>query len=191
MPRSADVTRQRLQEVSLRLFGENGYDRTTASDIAHAAGVTERTFFRHFADKRDVLFAPRVVFEQPFLDAVASSSDGSTRGLIEAAVLAGAATFADEQRAWSRARQRVLDAEPRLQERELSKLADLAESLTAAFTQRGVEPAIAPIAAEIATAAFRLAFARWIELDDDTSLAEVQQEVFVGFERAWERPSGS
>src|SRR5258708_23636222 len=56
MPRSREKVRRRLQQAALELYGERGYELTTAAEIAAKAGVTERTFFRHFADKREVLF---------------------------------------------------------------------------------------------------------------------------------------
>src|ERR1700712_137574 len=56
MPRSGVEARIRLREAALELYLENGYDATTTAQIAERAGVTERTYFRHFADKREVLF---------------------------------------------------------------------------------------------------------------------------------------
>ena len=56
MPRSGDEARRRLQQATLELFQQKGFDATTAAEIAERAGVTERTFFRHFADKREALF---------------------------------------------------------------------------------------------------------------------------------------
>ncbi|MGC0365514.1 AcrR family transcriptional regulator [Rhodococcus sp. 27YEA15] len=189
MPRNADDTRRKLQQSALDLFTENGYERTTATDIAAAAGVTERTFFRHFADKRDVLFTPRTEFEKPFLDAVDAAPNNDPRSLIEAAAVAGAASFAGKQRAWSRARQLLLDSQARLRERELTKLADLSTSLTTAFIGRGVDPGTAAIAAEIATTAFRLAHGKWTELDDDRSVIDVQYQVLADLDRTLTRPT--
>ncbi|WP_402465074.1 TetR/AcrR family transcriptional regulator [Isoptericola aurantiacus] len=177
MPRDSRATRQRLQEAALSLFSRDGYDATTATAIAQAAGVTERTFFRHFADKRDVLFTPQDEFERPFLEAAAGAPDPNVRALIEASVLAGAQSFRDRPRTWSRARQGILDAEDRLAERERSKLASLAGSLEDAFAERGADKVTARLGAEIATSTFRIAFHRWINSDDGANLVQVQQDV--------------
>jgi len=56
MPRNGEEVRKRLQWAALELFRERGYEETTAAEIGAKAGVTERTFFRHFSDKREVLF---------------------------------------------------------------------------------------------------------------------------------------
>ena len=49
--------RGRLVKAAMELYGERGFEQTTVAEIAERAGLTERTFFRHFADKREVLFA--------------------------------------------------------------------------------------------------------------------------------------
>lgn len=184
MPRNADSTRQKLQQAALELFTERGYERTTATDIAEASGVTERTFFRHFADKRDVLFTPQIEFEKPFVEAVAASPNSDPRSLIEAAALAGAEAFLGKRRDWSRARHLLLNSEARLRERELTKLADLSASLTSAFVDRGVDAPVAAIGAEIATTTFRLAHSRWTQIDDTRSLIDIQHEVLADLDRA-------
>lgn len=182
MPKDAEETRRALREAALRLFVERGFEPTTAADIASSVGVTERTFFRHFADKRDVLFTPQEVFEAPFLDAVASAPDNNPRSLIEAALGAGADAFRGKNREWSRARQSVLDKEPRLAERELSKHAELAASLAVAFEQRGFVRQRAALAAEVTALAFRVGFDRWMGADDDRALLESQRQVLADLE---------
>lgn len=49
------ATRQALQTAALRLFQQHGYAQTTVRDIAQHAGVTERTFFRYFPSKEDLV----------------------------------------------------------------------------------------------------------------------------------------
>ena len=48
--------RSRLEKAALELYSERGFQQVTVAEIAQRAGLTERTFFRHFADKREVLF---------------------------------------------------------------------------------------------------------------------------------------
>ncbi|MEU8239543.1 helix-turn-helix domain-containing protein [Actinoplanes missouriensis] len=166
----------RLKEAALTLFQTRGYDGTTVAEIAAAAGVTERTFFRHFADKREVLFFDQTSFENAFLAALPPSGTDPMR--LVAAVLDGAATlFGEDRRAWSRARQSIIAANAALQERELLKLSLLAVSLTRALTERGIDPISAALAAETAVTVFRTTFAAWIADGEDRPFAEVQAEV--------------
>ncbi len=173
--------RERLQAAALELYAGQGYERTTAAEIARAAGVTERTFFRHFADKREVLFDGQEVFQRVFLDAIAASPEGTPPFRAVEAALDGAAGFFDDaRRAHSRHRQTVLDATPALKERELLKLAALAAAMAEALTARGAEPGEALLAAESGMAVFSTAFARWIAESEERSMAEVQGEVLAG-----------
>ncbi|MDE3177201.1 MAG: helix-turn-helix transcriptional regulator, partial [Pseudomonadota bacterium] len=73
MPRSGEDSRRRLQKAAFDLFEERGYDQTTAAEIAARAGVTERTFFRHFPDKKEVLFAGEAAFRATLTAAVAAA----------------------------------------------------------------------------------------------------------------------
>ncbi|MFC7108595.1 TetR/AcrR family transcriptional regulator [Nonomuraea rubra] len=61
---------ERLQEAALELFATRGFEQTTATEIAQSVGLTERTFFRHFSDKREVLFHGQHLLTQAFLAGV-------------------------------------------------------------------------------------------------------------------------
>ncbi|MEV7933617.1 TetR/AcrR family transcriptional regulator [Curtobacterium sp. NPDC089185] len=170
-------TRERLQGTALQLFTEHGYDETTVAEIAAAADVTERTFFRHFADKREVLFAGQDdflgMFSAPVEDAPAGTPPFE---LVRRALDAAAAFFPDDRRAWSRTRQRVIDAVPALGERELGKLANLKVHLGATLRTHGVAEPAATIAAETAVTVFHLSFARWIAEDEDRDFGTIVHE---------------
>src|SRR5215469_13715779 len=56
MSRWEPNARGRLEQAALELYCERGFDQTTVTEISERAGLTERTFFRYFADKREVLF---------------------------------------------------------------------------------------------------------------------------------------
>ena len=178
MARWQPGARERLQAAALALFTEQGFDGTTVAEIAAAAGLTERTFFRHFADKREVLFFSRGDIERAILTGV-DEADGDPMSVVAAAVERAALLFPAERRPWSRARQAVIDADPRLQERELLKLSSLVAMLTRALQQRGVDATAAALAAENGVAVFRIAFAGWIAPGEDRALTSIQHAVFA------------
>ncbi|WIE64263.1 TetR/AcrR family transcriptional regulator [Curtobacterium sp. MCLR17_036] len=160
-------TRERLQAVALQLFTSEGYDATTVARIAAEAEVTERTFFRHFADKPEVLFAGQEGFLGMFSDAVRAAPDGTAPfALVRLALEGSVGFFPEERRAWSRARQVVIDATPALGERELGKLATLTTRLGELLRERGVAEPTATMAAETAVTVFHLSFAQWIAPDE-------------------------
>ncbi|WP_375425262.1 TetR/AcrR family transcriptional regulator [uncultured Friedmanniella sp.] len=169
--------RERLQAAALELYVHQGYEQTTAAEIARAVGLTERTFFRHFADKREVLFHGQEEFRQVFVSGVVSAPAGGTPLELVAAALAAAATFfPDERRSYSRLRQQVIDAHPALQERELLKLAAVADAVGAALRDRGVAEPAATLAAESGLTVFRVAFVEWLA-DEGRSMLTVVREV--------------
>ncbi|GAB2925021.1 TetR family transcriptional regulator [Rhodococcus aerolatus] len=173
-------TRERLQRAALELLERRRWDDVTAGDIAAAAGLTERTFYRHFADKREVVFHGQERFVEAFLDAVRGAPAGaSPMAVAAAAVRGGAAFFPPGGRDRSLARQALLDANPPLAEREQHKLAGLVEQLAAAMTARGVDAAAAVLAAETAGTVFRVAFARWLAAADARPLVDVVEDVLA------------
>jgi len=129
--------RERLQAAALELFATRGFEQTTAAEIAQSVGLTERTFFRHFSDKREVLFYGQQQFLQAFVDGVdAAPPDASPLEVIASALHSAASFFPDERRSYSRLRQSVIDQNPALRERELHKLAGLATTVAEAQRAR-------------------------------------------------------
>ena len=171
-------TRERLRDAALELYTAQGFDDTTVAQIAAAVGVTERTFFRHFADKREVLFGGSAILQQEFVDGAAAAPAGSPLEIVTSAVLAGVGYFPEERRAYSRGRQAVIVANRELQERELSKMATLAAALSSALRDRGVTEPAATLAAESGVTVFRLAFEAWVS-DDPRTLVEIELELFA------------
>jgi AcrR family transcriptional regulator len=180
MPRWESGARQRLQQAALPLFQERGYDGVTVAEIAAAAGLTERTFFRHFTDKREVLFQGQDQLERSFLDGAAEAPGDDAMSLARAALDRAAGFFPEDRRPWARARQTVIDANPALQERELLKLSALATALTRALAARGIDPVTAALAGESAVTVFRTAFTAWIAEEEPRPFAEVQAAVLTG-----------
>jgi len=165
----------RLREAAMALYAERGYERTTVAEIADRAGVTARTFFRHFADKREVLFAGSEELERRMVEAVlAAPESAGPMDAVAAGVLASGEFFVD-RREHSRRRQAVITATPELREREFIKMASLAAAFTDALRKRGVAPEIASLAAETGVAVFRVAFERWVADPQDTDITEIMR----------------
>ena len=151
----------RLQQAAFELYVERGYDQTTVAEIAARAGLTERTFFRYFADKREVLFADGDSFTAAIVDPVkAAPPSASTLEAVKAGIEAAGSVFPALDLV--RRRRTLLLANPELQERELVKLASLATTLSEALRRRGVADAAADLAAETGIAVLRIALGRWI-----------------------------
>jgi AcrR family transcriptional regulator len=153
--------RGRLEQAALALYGERGFEQTTVAEIARRAGLTERTFFRYFADKREVLFWGAGALQEFMVDAVASAPDSATPIAAIGAALDAAGGLLQQRRDIALQRQAVITANAELQERELIKLATLASALAAALRLRGVTEPAASLAAEAGIAVFRIAFERW------------------------------
>jgi AcrR family transcriptional regulator len=160
MARWEPNARERLVDAALELFHERGYSRTTVGEIAARAGLTERTFFRYFADKREVLFGGRDL-EKGITDAIATApADVSPLDVVVIALETIAAAF--PPRRDYQARQRLIAAHPELRERELIKLASLTSAIAEALRARGVAAATASLTAEAGIAIFKTAYERWI-----------------------------
>ena len=168
--------RGRLEQAALELYVERGYEQTTVAEIAERAGLTERTFFRHFADKREVLFAGAGALQELLVTAVAGAPDAVAPLEAVAAALEAAGALLQERREYSRRRQSVIDANPALQERELIKLAALASALAGALRRRGVTGPAASLTAEAGIAVFKVAFERWIGETGQSDLPRLIRE---------------
>jgi len=168
--------RGRLEQAALELYVERGYEQTTVAEIAERAGLTERTFFRHFADKREVLFAGAGALQELLVTAVAGAPDAVAPLEAVAAALEAAGAQLQERRDHSRRRQSVIDANPALQERELIKLAALASALAGALRRRGVTGPAASLTAEAGIAVFKIAFERWISETGQSDLPRLIRE---------------
>jgi AcrR family transcriptional regulator len=163
--------RGRLEQASLELYVERGFGQTTVAEIATRAGLTERTFFRHFADKREVLFGGAPLLQEFLVSAVAGAPGSAAPIDAIAAALEAVGVLFEERRDIVRQRQTVIAANAELQERELIKLASLASAVAEALRGRGVTDPAAGLAAEAGMAVFRIAFERWIDDTDQRDLA--------------------
>jgi AcrR family transcriptional regulator len=165
---------ERLARAALELFAERGYENTTVIDIAQRAGLTKSTFFRHFQDKREVLFG-----------------DGTMNGLLAGAIAAAPATatpleavahaldavgrtaFTPARREFSARRRAVIAANPELQEREALKGLGLTASMTDALKRRGVPDLTSSVAAELGALAWKIAYERWSDTAGGGDFSEI------------------
>jgi len=154
--------RGRLQQAAIELYVERGFEQTTVAEIAKRAGLAERTFFRYFVDKREVLFWGSAALQDLFVSTVVEAPAGSTPIAAVAAALEAAGALLQERREGALQRQAVIEANPELRERELIKLASLAAATADALRQRGVAESAATLTAEVGIVVFKSAFERWI-----------------------------
>jgi AcrR family transcriptional regulator len=166
----------RLVKAAMELYHERGFEATTVAEIAKRAGLTERTFFRYFSDKREVLFSGTEVLRDVLAGKVEEApAPASPFEAVGGALVEVSEAFDD--RSFARQRRAIIVANPELQERELSKLATWASAMAAALRRRGVGDPAAALAAEAGMAVFKVAFDRWVEDDDGgRTLADLIRE---------------
>ncbi len=176
MSRWEPDARSRLEQAALALYAERGYENTTVAEIAARAGLTERTFFRHFADKREVLFGGSGAMVERLVAPILDAPDSATP--IDAAMsgLEAAGALLEDRSELARQRHTIIAASPELQERELIKLALVGNAIADALRRRGVEDPAARLTAEVAVAVFRSAFDRWIDGSDGKRFSRLIRE---------------
>ncbi|WP_432824372.1 helix-turn-helix domain-containing protein [Dactylosporangium sp. CA-092794] len=153
---------QRLVAAALELFEERGYERTTVIDIAERAGLTKSTFFRHFQDKREVLFGGDTMAGLLVRAIAAAPADATPFEAVALALdAAGREAFTAERREFVARRRAVIDSNPELREREALKGLGLTASMTDALGRRGVADLTACLAAELGALAMKIAYERW------------------------------
>ncbi|GIG68413.1 TetR family transcriptional regulator [Phytomonospora endophytica] len=178
MSRWEPNARERLSEAALELYAERGFEQTTVAEIAGRAGLTERTFFRHFGDKREVLFGGAEKLLDLLAETVAAAPAGAAPIEAVAAALAAAGRLIRDP-VHSRRRQAVIDANAELRERELIKLASWAVTLTAALRDRGAPEGVAHLAAETGVAVFKVAFGRWLAEHGEADMPALVRDCFA------------
>jgi AcrR family transcriptional regulator len=179
MSRWQPDARGRLGLAAMELYVERGFEQTTVAEIAERAGLTERTFFRYFADKREVLFAGQDELLTMFVTAVTGAPATATPLEAVAVALRAAADDFEPRRAWSQERGRVIAANPGLRERELIKLATMSSAVAAALCERGVTEPTASLAAQSGIAVFHVGFAQWIDPANTRSFAQIITEALA------------
>ena len=173
MPRWEPDAPERLERAALALFAERGFDATTVEEIAERAGLTTRTYFRHFADKREVLFRGTDAIPEQIASLLRDAPPSlATIDTLVWGIEVMARRVFEDHRAALRIRRAIVAAEPALQERELRKLADVAAAIATALRDRGLDELTAAIAGKLSTTISSTAIARWLEADDERPLVE-------------------
>lgn len=180
MARWEPNARERLVRAAVELFAEQGYEATTVNEIAErAGGLTKTTFFRHFTDKREVLFAGQEIHGRIVAEAIAEAPESATPLEMVGLALDGlASSFTEDRRDIGRRLRAVIAHSAELQERSASKRAALSEAMAHALRTHGISELVADLAAELGTRAFYGAFDRWTSSADPRTLVEYVRVVF-------------
>jgi AcrR family transcriptional regulator len=175
MARWEPNTRARLVRAAIELFAEQGYDATTVSEIAErAGGLTKMTFFRHFPDKREVLFAGQEMHRRLLADAVAAAPGTATPlQAVAAGLEALTSTFTDDRREFGAQLLAVIASNSELRERAAFKRIGLTEAMAEALEKRGVPDLTASLAAELGIRAFYRAFDQWADRASQQTLSDL------------------
>lgn len=166
----------RIRAAALELFVEHGYEQTTVAEIAERAGLTRRTFFRYFADKREVLFGGSERLQHTMVSALANAPVHATAIEAVAAALDATAEFFGDNRKFARQRLKVIMANSDLRERELIKFASLSDALADGLRSRGIAEPDASLASEAGVAVFRVAFGLWVGQSEKRGFGEIVNE---------------
>ncbi|WP_067675758.1 TetR/AcrR family transcriptional regulator [Nocardia miyunensis] len=171
---------QRLVVAALELFEERGYDNTTVIGIAERAGLTKSTFFRHFPDKREVLFGGGTMAEL-VADGIAEAPPeaGPLDAVAHALDVIGREAFPPERREFAARRQAVIAAHPELREREALKGLGLTAAMIDALERRGVPDLTARVAAELCGVAWKIAYERWSDPANDDEFGELARRTLT------------
>ncbi|WP_433802054.1 TetR/AcrR family transcriptional regulator [Actinomycetospora sp. CA-084318] len=162
MARWQPDARLRLVRAAIDLYAEQGYESTTVAQVAERAGLTKATFFRHFPDKREPLFAGQEEHATLLTDGAARApDDASPLEVVTAALDHATAAFTAEQRDWGPRLRAVVGAHDELRERAAFKRTHLTQVLAAVLRDRGTDEVTAAIAADLGVQAFHRGFDRW------------------------------
>jgi AcrR family transcriptional regulator len=160
--------------AALELFEERGYEDTTVIDIAERAGLTKSTFFRHFPDKREVLFGGETMTAR-VIEAIAAAPAAASplEAVAQALDAVGREAFTPARRRFVAQRRAVIAAHPELLEREALKGLGLIASMTAALERRCVPDLTSRVAADLGALAWTIAYERWSDKSNREEFSEL------------------
>ena len=164
----------------MTLFAERGFTATTVPEIAEAAGLTTRTFFRHFADKREVLFANEIDVPALASRMIADAPAGlSPMQIIAGSLEAVAAAQFSGGVDYFLARKAIIQSDDGLREREMHMMSRLSEALREGFVARGVDGLTADLTAQMTLAVFGTSIGRWLRQGGDADLPELLHDTLA------------
>ena len=184
MVQKAENARERFEGAAYSLFREQGYAATTVPEIAAKAGLTERTFYRYFTDKREVMFWRAGDHQIMIAKEIARAEAGLHPLAMVAHAFESVAPFIDSHRPIVELRQLLISTHGDLQERELMKLHMLASTVEQALQQRGIDRSHARVVAEIGAAIWKVALENWRADDMEKSFADHVQAALNRFQGA-------
>jgi len=171
MVQKAKNARARFQSAALALFEERGVSGTTVSEIAARAQLTERTFYRYFSDKREVLFWRADEFQSRVVAAVERGPGNRSPLTLVIGALEAVSDFFDGDRATVMRRMTIVATHAECLEREMLKMQTLTSAIRATLEARGVDALQARMASEVGVAVSRIALERWITDTTERDLA--------------------
>ncbi len=179
MPRWEPNPRERLERAAIELFSEQGYNETTVEQIAAGAGLARSTFFRHFGDKREILFGGQDGLAARLAEGIekAPSKQTALEAIETAFTDVAEIWFTPERRDLAPRRISVIESNPDLAERELLKRRGITNAITGALRSRGIEEPFTTVAAELATLAFSETIAAWAEPDNTEEFPAIARRV--------------
>jgi len=186
MTRWAPDARERLERASVELFEQQGFAATTVPEITARAGLTTRTFFRHFADKREVLFAGEEIPQFAASLIAATPPSASTSKLILSGLRVVAETRFEGRRPEVRRRREIIRSDESLRERDLHKRAALRQTIQTGLADRGVAPRTASLLAETTVTVLYVALDEWLDQhdDDQRSLTDIIADTIASLRAA-------
>jgi AcrR family transcriptional regulator len=188
--RKAENARERFESAAYDLFGQQGYADTTVPEIAAKAGLTERTFYRYFSDKREVMFWRADDHQRSISEEIAQAQANMHPLAIVTQAFESVAPFIDSHRSIVKLRQHLIDSHTDLQERELMKLHNLASAVEQALKRRGTDASHARVAAEIGAAIWKIALESWRGDENEAGFTTHVQAARTEFGRLLSDPGG-
>ncbi|CAA9559899.1 MAG: hypothetical protein AVDCRST_MAG33-1566 [uncultured Thermomicrobiales bacterium] len=177
MPRWEPDGFERLQAAALELFSEQGFERTTIAEIAQRAGLSQRTFFNHFSDKREVLFSLSPEFQRAVVHEITAAPQSvPPLDAVVGALTIAADTMFERRHAAVVRRHEIIVANPELLERELTKRAALTDAIADALQARGLDPEAARLTAGAGMLVHQTAVHRWTQPSESRPLRELHSD---------------
>ena len=171
MPRWKHGSKERLKLAAMDLFEEQGFQNTSAVQIAKRARLTTRTFFRYFPDKQAILFDDADALCATLVGEVLRMTDQSGPLLAVTRALTAFDWLSLAPRESQRRRYEMIASNPDLLERELIKQQQMVDGFTSALRAGGVDPPTADLAARVGVQVFQSAYRQWLATDQDADLA--------------------